>query len=196
MNKLKHRIQPPSPIKHEMNYRKPFKRGSTNIHEAPVNFNFLAKACTLALLPSKHLKFLSFQIIHIRSRKEKFHISFPLGEFIGAFHSSKWTWMLWRNTHVHPNQPKIDLQRKRVTWQLRIRWSMVSSSFRHKGQAFTTMTPLRRRLSIARILLRIASHPKACTLGALSFQILDTLLLKEGILDIPFKKKKKKTYLI
>lgn len=65
---------------------------------------------------------------------------------------------------------------------------MVSSSSRRKGQAFTTMTPLCRRLSIVRILPRIASHPKACTPGgALNFHMLATLHLKEGVHDIAKK---------
>lgn len=100
---------------------KPWKRGTIDIQEANANFNLSTKASTLAVVPSKHLTFLSFQMIYKIARKEAFQIKLPLGFPIAPSTPQNEL----KGTQQHPNHPRTDLHSSWATWKLRKRWSAV-----------------------------------------------------------------------
>lgn len=97
--------------------------GRTEIQEPVMNFSLSINASTSIALLSKHLEFLSFQMIHKIIRKGVFHITFPLIESIRRFHAPNRPKIDRGRTQLQPNHHGTDFQSTWALLQLKRRWS-------------------------------------------------------------------------
>ena len=161
-------------LKHKASRDKSRKSGRIKTQEATENFILKIRSSCEEEVPSKHLLFLSFQIVQKKAIRDRRHMIFLLKVEIGQAH---WWNMSGKDrgiTQLQLNSLRIASQIALVCLQWRKRWSTDSSSAKQRGQALTMGIFRRRRLSIVRILFWRASQTKARTLGgAFNF-------LKEG----------------
>ena len=66
---------------------RPQKSRRKDTQEATQNFILRIKSSWDEVDPSKHLLFLSFQIVQIQAKKDRRHMVFPLEVLIGLIHS-------------------------------------------------------------------------------------------------------------
>ena len=160
------------------------KMGFINTHWATENKFFPQIDSPFVTVPSKHLAFLSFHICQITARKVSFHISFPLCDPMGDFQAMNKSRIWFGRTQLQPNQLRTVFQIFTAILHCRRRWSNVSSSFKHIGNAFTSILPLCLRLSRVRIHFQRTNQPKTTILdGDLNFQALFIWGLLSDVVD-------------